>query len=377
MSIKSCIGKLMGAPKVLAAVVVFFLLSGCAVRMVTGIFVAEKDNYLAAETVPELNIPPDLDSSNIQDAWVIPTIPDQPAARTYPAGAPKPATIVGENDPNTIRIKRLGERRWMVLQRNPETVWPLVRQFLRYYSMSVEAERPEDGEITTGELDFEPGAMDPELLDLIRENLPSAANGDYMVFRIEQGIRRGTSEIHMRYLGPDQEPYPTMWLDGNAETGELEGKLLTAVAEFDVSELSESTISSIARQIATEAKASVVRDDAGYPVLNINVDFERAWASISKALESASIEVAEANRDEQVFQIVLPRLESESQKRKRGFMGFIFGGRKANQAKDPEALIRIEQQGSAYTVSVTRVDGENVEVDYAEQFLAMLREHAA
>ena len=261
----------------------------------------KKTITLQPKTVPELSIPPDLDGSKIQDAWIIPEIPEQPAARTYPAGAPKPATIVGENDPNTIRIKRLGERRWMVLQRNPETVWPLVRQFLRYYSMSVEAERPEDGEIITGKLDFEAGIMDPELLDLIRENLPSAANGDYMVFRIEQGIRRGTSEIHMRYLGPDQEPYSGMWLEGSAETGELEGKLLTAVAEFDVSELSESTISSIARQIATEAKASVVRDDAGYPVLNINVDFERAWASILKALESASVEVAEANREEQVF----------------------------------------------------------------------------
>lgn len=367
----------MRIPKLAIVFGVFLLLSGCAVRMVTDIFVAEKDNYLVAETVPELEIPNDLDGSNIEDAWIIPDIPDQPAARTYPAGAPKPATIVGENDPNTIRIKRLGERRWMVLQRNPETVWPLVRQFLRYYSVSVEAESPEEGEIVTGRLNFEPGAMDPELLDMIRENLPSANSGDYMVFRIEQGIRRGTSEIHMRYLKPDQKPYPSMWLDGSADVSDLEGKLLTAVAEFDVSELSESTVSSIARQIATEAKASVVRDDVGYPVLMINVDFERAWASISKALESAAVEIAEVNRDEQMFQIVLPRLESESQKRRRGFMGFMIGGRKASKAKDPEAFIHLQQQGSAYAISVTKVDGENVEVDYAEQFLAMLREHAA
>ena len=357
------------------AVVLF--MSSCAVRVVTDIFVAEKDNYLEAITVPNLEIPTDLDSSSIQDAWVIPQIPEQPAARLYPEGAPKPAVIVGDNDPNTIRIKKLGERRWMVLQRKPDTVWPLVRQFLRYYGLTVDAERPEDGVIVTEGLDFSSGDLDPFVGDMIAENLTTAEDGDYIVFRIEQGIKRGTSEIHMRYLKAGQEPTPDMWLEGNEEVGDLEGKLLTAVAEFDVSELSETTVSSIARQIATRAKAALVRDSEGFPILHINIDFERAWASVSKALESAEVEVQEAKREDQEFHVVLPRLAAESQTRKRGFLGILFGGRKGNRAREEIAIVSVDESGDAYAISVKQIDGEPVEVEYAEQFLAMLREHAA
>ncbi|MCY4655724.1 MAG: outer membrane protein assembly factor BamC [Gammaproteobacteria bacterium] len=353
------------------------LLSGCAINMVGNLFVAEKDNYLAAKTVDELKVPQDLDTSRIQDAWVIPEIPEQPAARVYPSGAPKPATIVGENDPNTIRIKRLGERRWMVLQRKPETVWPLVRQFFRQYGLVVEVERPEQGEIVTGPLDLSGDTLDPDFVALVGEHLPTADNGDYLVFRIEQGIKRGTSEIHMRYLKEDQQESSEMWLEGNSERGELEGKLLTAVAEFDVSALSEQTVSSIGRQIATEPKASLVRNDAGHPILLINVDFDRAWATVSRALESAEIEVTNTDREAQSFQIVLPSLDAESQMRKRGFLGIMFGGRDRNKAGAQEALVRIDGEESVFKVLVTSTDGEFVETDYAEQFLAMLREHAA
>ena len=360
--------------KAVVLLFVVFSLSGCAI---TRLFVAEKDNYLAAETVSQLDVPADLDPSRIQDAWEIPVIPEQPAARVYPQGAPKPATIVGENDPNTIRIKRLGERRWMVLQRRPETVWPLVRQFLRQYDVPVITERPEAGEIVTGGLRFSADVEDPFLIDLVKEFHPSASDGDYMVFRIEQGIKTSTSEIHMRYLRPDQTPHPDMWLSGDADRGELEGKLLTSVAEFDVSALSASTVSSIARQIATQPKASLIRDDEGHPILVVNVDFERAWATLTRAFESAEVEVKESDRDSGTFEIVLPKLEAESQTKKRGFLGIMFGKRDS-KAREQGAIVRLQDQNpSSYMVWITRADGEHVETDYAEQFLAMLREHAA
>ena len=352
-------------------------LTACAMQTVTDIFVAEKDDYLKANTVNALEIPEDLDGSNIQDEWTIPAIPDQPAARVYPQGAPKPITIVGENDPTTIRIKKLGDRRWMVLQRNPDTVWPLVRQFLTYYGLEVAAESPDDGQITTGPIEYSSPNYVPEFQEILGPTQPLMTDGDYLVFRIEQGIRRGTSEIHMRYLKPDQQLNPEMWITGSPETGDLEGLLLTAIAEFDVSAVSESTFSSVARQIVTQPKAAVLRDDEGHPILMINIDFDRAWASISKALEDASVEITDTQRESQSFSILMPTLDAESQTKRRGFMGFMFGGGNSNADGSRAAIVHITALESGFAVSVLRPDGTNIDVGYAEQFLAMLREHAA
>ena len=345
------------------------LFGGCAV---TSFLVSEKDNYLEAQTVPDIEFPEDLDGSRIQDAWVIPEIPEQAAARVYPEGAPRPATIVGDKDPNTIRIQRLGTRRWMVLQRKPDTVWPLVRQYLSDQGLEVAVERPEDGIIVTAPIDFADTTISTDLLDLIIENYEDTFDGDYMVFRIEQGIRRGTSEVHMRYMGRSEQETEGMWLTGREDVGPLEGKLLTAVAEFDVSEESESTFSSVARHIATQAKASLIRDDEGYPVLTMNIDHERVWASMTKALESAEIEVAEARNDDLEFAVELsPELLGQSER------GGFFGFGKRNRAKLISAIVDITEEAAGFSIRVQYADGRSLDTEVAEQLLVLLREHAA
>lgn len=345
----------------------------CAVlRSATDIIVADPGDYVEAKSTPPLFIPADLDGSNIRDQWQIPIIEHQEATKVYPRGAPKPVSVVGDNDPNVIRIQKLGERRWMVVQRTPETVWPLVRQFLNYYTIDVESEQPSQGLIVTGVFD----TSFPRVADLMATVVSDEVDhrqDDYAVFRIEQGIKRGTSEVHLRYLRSDETANPEIW---KIETprGSLEGKLLTALAEYDASAISETTVSSVGRQIATDPKALIVRIDSGHPVLQLKLDYDRAWASISKALrETSGVEVAEVRQADQSWLVSVSEVIGQDPTETKKVLG-LFGGARVKML---DAIVKLEEFDQGYQVSLKDLDANWFDNDFSEEFLAYLREHAA
>ena len=354
-----------------------FLVAGCnLLGEDRAVFGSTKDDYLDAKQAPApLIVPEDLDPSAVRDSWPIPVIELRPLQKVFPDKAPMPTALWGREDDSSIRIKKLGERRWIVVGETPDQVWPAVKQFLADNGVGIAGQRAEEGLILSEALKVE----DEEYADVVRAVLRSTKRGagsfdgiDQILFRVEQGIRRGSAEVHVRHVNEKTSPDKINWPE-KSSTVAIEAELVNELGAYFAAGLAQPSVSIVGRQISTGSKAAV-RDDEGYPVLHLNVDFERAWATVGKALERSEMNVTALHRDEGYFEVDIDNeiLTGESE----GLFRRMIPGR-SDRYSDRSVIVRIDAVENGHDVNVRSLKGGPVSVELGEQILVMLREFAA
>lgn len=353
------------------------MLMGCGlVRQSVGLMVNERDNYLEAAEVETISVPSDLEGDQIADIWEIPKIEEIPAAKYYANAAPRPISIVGDADPNLIRIQKLGERSWMVVQRKPETVWPLVRQFLTFHGAEVATEDPMEGVIVTKPLAITSPQSTSMLHTMIRAENPEASNDDLLIFRVEQGMRRGSSEVHVKYL---DEPNQLKYVDWSLPSArsEVTNEILRQIAQFEVDDVSDEAVSRVGQEVAGVPKIELVRNDVGFPSLRFNVDFERTWATVLSAIERSPYDVMTRKRDSRLIELAID--ESKLDRSQRDAIGqLLLEIRKRREAEDPIAIqLRVSPYQQVNNIELQRSDGNELTLELAEHFLVMIQQFAS
>ena len=355
-----------------------FLVAGCSLLgKDRAVFGSTKNDYLDAKEAPaSLIVPEDLDATAVRDSWPIPVIELRPLQKVFPDKAPMPTALWGREDDSSIRIKKLGERRWIVVGETPDQVWPVVKQFLADNGVGIAGQRAEEGLIFSEALKVE----DEEYADVVRAVLRSTKRGtgsfdgiDQILFRVEQGIRRGSAEVHVRHVNKKTSLDKIDWPE-KSSTVSIEAELVNELGAYFAAGLVQPSVSIVGRQISTGSKAAVVRDDKGYPVLHLNVDFDRAWATVGQALERSEMNVTALHRDEGYFEVDIDPeiLTGESE----GLFRRMIPGQ-SDRYSDHSVIVRIDAVENGHDVNVRSLKGGPVSVELGEQILVMLREFAA
>ena len=207
-----------------------------------------------------------------------------------------------------MRIQRLGDRRWIVLGDPPAQVWPLTKQFLADNGVGLGREDAAAGSVDSAWIVI----ADQEYGDVVRSAIRDGrakhaeeagevvpAGRDRLRFRVERGIRRGSTEVHVvhqRAIGVDDTLADAL--------PEVQAEVTAQLAEYYAAGVSGS-VSMLGRDIASAHKAEIVKDDKGYPALHLRVDFDRAWATVNQALQRAEIS-AEGDLEDAVYDAVFP-----------------------------------------------------------------------
>jgi len=280
---------------------------------------------------------------------------------------PRPTVLHGDES-NRVKIQRLGEAAWLVVADPPAAVWPRLKQYLADNGVPVVRERPDLGLMETAWVKVEPGPAE-SLRGAIGDRYP---HGQALRFRItlEQGVRRGTSEVHI-FEQLAERPDPAMaWPD---ELGD--GAMLADLGAYLASELGGSGISLAAQNIAAAEKASIERDPSGMPYLDLRLGFERAWATVGQALANAEIDVTDIDRDQSVFYVRVA--EGELDRSRSGGLGSLLRfGRKERMQLEVHLNERRAGDQIFYQVAVTAPDSGPVDERVAEQMLSLIRDFA-
>ena len=339
-----------------------------------GLFVDARDDYLDAEPSKPLVVPDDLSGMRIEDSWPIPELANaNVAARLYPKRVPRPEVLVGQEF-DAVKIQKLGTRSWMVLGVSPAQVWPQVKQFLADSGVGVGREDAREGLIVSEWI----VVGDEEYGDVVRAAVRDGrtehvADGgatiepgrDRLQFRVERGIRRGSSEVHVthvRAIGLADEESPAI--------PEVETEVVTKLAEYVAAGVTEGAVSMVGREIAARSKAEIVKDASGYPSLYLNVGFDRAWATVSQALERAEVVVQDADVSGSVVRAVFPTAG------RRGWLKRIVPG--GETGINARVVIRVERDGdNRVVIRVEEPDGGRTAPELAEEVLITVRAFAA
>ena len=246
-----------------------------------GVFRDKSEDYKRAPELPVISLPEGKETTALQEIYPIP-----PTGSTVIAPGdfevPRPTPLVAGAQDETVRIQRLGDENWVLVEEAPGQVWPQVRNFLSSAGINVMR------------LDARAGLMDTDWLSFEESSIPSRFR-----MRIEQGVQRGTSELHV--LQQNQAGDITEW-PAQSDNLDQEQEMLRSLAQYIADSVGNAPVSMVAeQQINASGRISLQQDSAGESYIQLTLPYDRAWASLGLALEKSQFEISDRDRSKGTY----------------------------------------------------------------------------
>jgi outer membrane protein assembly factor BamC len=258
-----------------------------------GTFRDRSQDYKTAPEAPPVHVPAGMDSAALREIYVIPPVEDKFLSEDK-FEVPRPVPLTPGSGPDVVRIQKLGDASWALIGVAPGQVWPQVRNFMAASGMQI------------ARADARAGIMESNWLTI--EGQPLASR---FQFRMEQGVQRGTSELHV--LQMNRAANESEW-PGKSDDPAQAADMLQAIAQFLADSADSAPVSMIAEQgISAGGKISLLDAPEGYAYLRLELPFDRAWASVGRALEKSAFEITDRDRSSGVYYVRFVGLTGEDE----------------------------------------------------------------
>ncbi|RLQ21944.1 outer membrane protein assembly factor BamC [Seongchinamella sediminis] len=304
-------------------------LSGCGYLFGDqGVFRDKSEDYKKAPDMPVITVPETKDSEALQEIYPVPPVANALLA-SEEFEVPRPTPLSAGAEDEIVRIQSLGEESWILVAEAPGQVWPQVRSFFASAGIPVPRVDARAGTMETGWLALE-----------------SATMASRFRVRIEQGVQRGNSELHV--LQQNQAGDINAWPD-SSDNAEQEAEMLKALAQFIANSAGTAPVSMVAEQaISASGKISLQETAGGEPFILLTLPFDRAWASLGRGLEKSTFDITDRDRSSGVYYATFSGPQAEDDD---GWFDWLWGG----DDDHPQA-------GQPFIVSVTAEDENNVAI---------------
>lgn len=298
----------------------------------SGVFRDKSEDYKKAREVPELRVPEGDDSASLGEMYPVPPISDT----ILLAGefeVPRPAPLVAGAVDEQVRIQTLGEESWAVVNNAPGQVWPQVRAFLS------------ESQIPVARMDASAGLIESGWVTLEGESMASRFQ-----FRIDQGVQRGTSELHV--LQMNQAGEVNTWPE-TSDSLTQESEMLRAVSQFIANSTDATPVSMVAEQGISAVGKISIQEGADHDVyILLGLPYDRAWASVGRALEESHFEITDRDRSAGKYYVRFLGTKSEEE---AGWFDWMLGS-------DDDPMV-----DQSFIVSVESTDSKEVAIRIAQQ----------
>ena len=372
-----------------AALFVVLLLGACSGVLPE----SKKIDYKSAskQTLPALQIPPDLTSPGRDNRYSVPDVsasPGQATFSTYQAeriGAPRgsaSADVLPTVD--KIRMERNGDQRWLVLPDAPDKVWPLVKEFWQENGFLVNVEQPAVGVMETDWA--EDRAKIPldglrNLLGKVIDSIYDSGFRDKFRTRLERSAKGGT-EIYISHRGMEEkyvssDRSQTVWQsrppDPNLEAEFLRRMML----RFGVDEDATKTQVAAATLRPTE-RAKLIRAADGTGALELDEPFDRAWRRVGLALDRVGFTVEDRDRSKGYYFVryVDPESDVKTKKDEGSLLSKLTFWRSSDAKKTSAEQFRVVVKDASADMSEVQVlnkDGGKDTSDTSRKILTLLQ----
>ena len=317
-------------------IVLVFLLSSCAsLTGPEGAFPDTKYDFLDEELSDDVVTTDDLELRGEEDHYPI----DVAAQDTIFQEVRKPRQIFSAGGASEVQLRRLCELLWIYVETLPSTTWPITRSYWETSEFQLLDANPETGEML---IDF-----DEEINFKIT---------------IEHGIKESSSEIFLS--GVQKDDGASVELDQDEIQPYLED-----IVSYIADSVGTFSGTSLAAQSLNDRKKSRIFSENERTVIELDLNFERAWSTVSRAINASQIISNDRNRDEGIFYVSLSAQEESDESR---FNPFSFLRRNpSEQIADPEYIILVSRSGSKTLIRAEAMTGN---IQDAEDLLSILNE---
>ena len=314
---------------------IFFVTSCSIIGGPNGYFPEKKYDFLEEEIEADITLPSDLDSPDTENHYPV----GDPSNLENVLEVPKPRQIFSSSGDSSVQLRRLGELMWIYIETLPSTSWPISKNYWDTSEYDVIKADPVSGEI---DIDF--------------------SQSSKLQMRVEHGIKEASTEVFL---------YKINKISGDIESDpEFVQMEMEKMIDYYADSLSNFTGTSLAAQNLNEMKKAKIFTEDGMTVISLDLNFDRAWSSVSKALNAAEIVTNDRDRSNGTFYV------SFAEKDDRRFR--LFGGRTSNDntqnnqfGQSSQFEITITQENNK---SYVRAISKNGNIEESELLLSKINE---
>ena len=251
--------------KILSSIfLITFFLSACSVISgPDGYFPDKKYDFLDEQIEEDIALPGSLSEPNSENHYPVVGLEEIDSILEVP----KPRQIFASSGNSSVQLRRLGELMW--LYRNSST-WPIAKNYWDTSKYEVVGADPISGEI---EIDFN---METKLQ-----------------MKVEHGIKEASTEIFLYQINKRSGD-----IQSNPEFVQQE---LEKIVDYFATSVSNFSGTSLAAQNLNEMKKANIFTEDGKTVIALDLNFDRAWSSVSRALIAADIITNDRDRSNGIF----------------------------------------------------------------------------
>ena len=293
-----------------------------------------KINYYSDKSVTSLEVPPDLTKPAYENSFrlseYVNDIDPNTVNLTNKEKLEEQQQIV-LSVPSDIQVKKSGTRRWLVIDKSPDLIWDLSRQFLKEQGFVIKKSNKKIGVMETDYLENKPDipaksmgwirSMLQSTIDNVSYTLPSVDSYKVRIEPIESGQK---SEVHLSIssmaevitgAGKDET---TLWQSKERDIA-LENEMLYQLMIY----LGGDSADARERIINAQEKGKIIVSLADgineYAKLQFKLNLIDTWDNMSWALSDLNITIEDKDIKEKTFYIQVARSSD------KGIMSKIFG----------------------------------------------------
>ncbi len=285
------------------ALIAVVALAGCASDR-------NKVDYKSARSLPPLEVPPDLATPQNSNRYVVfeqdgATYSDYTRARAAERGADQQQILPTQDG---MRVAGEGNFRWLVVDAEPEAIWPTLREFWQENGFLIARESPESGVMETDWAENRAKVPNSWLRRTFRfigaDRAYSTAERDRFRMRVERGTEPGTSEIFITHRGVYQKVTQdttiarVTWA-ARPRDPNLEAEMLyLLMARLGAS---DAQVERAQAQPEPQPRAELASGPGDLEYLALQDPFDRAWRRVGLALDFIGFTVEDRDRSKGVY----------------------------------------------------------------------------
>jgi outer membrane protein assembly factor BamC len=314
--------------------IILFLTTSCSyISGPEGLFPPTKNAFLNEKVEEDMILPNDLDTIMIENHYPV----EIGETLSNDEKVPKPRQIFASSGNSSVQLRRLGELMWIYVETLPSTSWPITKSYWNTSSYETISANPQSGEII---VNFD--------------------EGSYLNMKIEHGIKEASTEIFLTQIDKSSNE-----ILSNPDLIQSE---LSSLVSYFADTVDQFTGTSLAAQNLNDVKKTRIFIENGRTVIELDLNFDRAWSSVTKAMDAAEIFANDKDRSNGIFYV------SYEEEDNRGFLSFL-NPRKNKDKKvlsdDAQFEVKIIEKNSKTYVIAYSKDGK---LDESEKLISKINE---
>ena len=322
--------------KKLLTINLIFLTASCSyISGPEGYFPSTKEDFLKEKVEKDIDLPENLKLTFVENHYPVNGLEES----INNQGVPKPRQIFATSGNSSVQLRRLGELMWIYVETLPSTSWPISKSYWDTSSYETIETDPLTGEI---QIKFD----DLSILEM----------------KIEHGIKEASTEIFLNQIDSTSNE-----IISNPELIQSE---LSNLVNYFAESVSQFSGTSLAAQNLNEMKKAKIFVENGQTTIELNLNFDRAWSSVTKAMDASNVVTNDKDRSNGIFYVSYA--DNEEEKGIFSFLNFNRDNTSARASLDGATFeVKITEKNNKTYVRAYSKDGK---IENAEKLISKINE---